>query len=120
MKKTLVIGASEKSDRYSNKAVRKLVASNHSVLAYGNKAGRIGKVPIVIGWPHKNENIHTISLYIRDVYQKDIYEKILALNPQRIIFNPGTENPELYRLAKEKGVEVLNACTLVMLSIGDF
>ncbi|MCY7290770.1 MAG: CoA-binding protein, partial [Ferruginibacter sp.] len=86
-KKTLVLGASEKSDRYSNMAVKKLVAHNHSVIAVGNKEGEINDVkilkyiPAIIG-------VDTVTLYLNPTNQKPYYDYILSLNPKRIIFNP--------------------------------
>ena len=119
-KNTLVIGASEKPDRYSNKAVKRLYHFHYPVIAYGNKDVEIDEISITTEWPSLDDKIHTISLYIRATYQKDLYEKIFSLAPKRIIFNPGTENPELHELARARGIEVVNACTLVMLSIGDY
>lgn len=118
-KKTLVVGASENPERYSNKAIQKLKTANHTVVAYGRKTGKVDEVEITTDWPEEDD-IHSISLYLRDTFQKDLYEHILALNPKRIIFNPGTENPELEKLARQNGIETLNACTLVMLSIGNY
>lgn len=118
-KKTLVVGASDNPDRYSHKAIQKLKAANHPVVAYGRKTGKVDGTEISTQWP-KEDDIHSISLYLRDTYQKALYEQILALKPERIIFNPGTENPELEELAGQNGIETLNACTLVMLSIGNY
>jgi uncharacterized protein len=118
-KKTLVLGASENVERYSNKAVRKLVANNHPVIAIGNKVGKIGDVEIVK--THLvYDNIDTITLYLGEKNQKPFYDYILSLKPKRIIFNPGAENIELEELAKENGIETMEACTLVMLSTGQY
>jgi len=120
MKKTLIVGASTNHERYSHKAVLRLLQSNHEVVPYGRQEGTIRGLGIETEWPSEQEDIHTVSLYIRDSYQKDLYDNILSLKPKRIIFNPGTENPEFSRIAANEGIEVLNACTLVMLSIGDY
>ena len=64
--------------------------------------------------------MHTITLYLNSQRQKAYYDYILGLKPQRIIFNPGTENLELIKLAKEQGIEIEIACTLVMLSTGAY
>ncbi|HEY4799040.1 MAG TPA: CoA-binding protein [Bacteroidia bacterium] len=119
MKRTLVIGASENTERYSNKAVRSLLAHNIPVLALGIKAGKIEGVEIKTGFPNF-ENIDTVSLYVGPKNQHVYSDYILSLKPKRIIFNPGAENPELEKKAGEKGIETLNACTLVMLSVGNF
>jgi uncharacterized protein len=118
-KKTLVLGASENTERYSNKAVRKLVANNHPVFAIGNKVGKIGDVEIV-KTPIAYNDIDTVTMYLGEKNQKQFYDYILSLKPKRIIFNPGAENIELETLAAENGIETMEACTLVMLSTGQY
>ncbi len=118
-KKTVVLGASENTERYSNMAVKKLVAYNHPVIAIGKKAAVIGNVPIVEELlPHSD--VDTITLYLNAQNQKKYYDYIFSLNPKRIIFNPGAENDELEQLAKEKSVETMEACTLVLLSTNQY
>jgi predicted CoA-binding protein len=116
---TLVLGASPKEDRYSNKAVRRLLASGHPVIAVGRKADRIGDEPIMTEIP-EGRSIHTVSLYLNPHNQGPWADRILALNPRRIIFNPGTENAELEKRASDQGIEVVEGCTLVMLASGLF
>ena len=119
MKKTLVIGASENPSRYSYLAVQKLTAHQYPVIALGLKKGIIGNIEIET--EKKNfEQIDTITLYINPLHQKAYYDYILSLNPKRIIFNPGTENDELVSLAKQNGIQCLEACTLVLLSTGQY
>ena len=118
-KKTVVLGASMNPSRYSNMAVKKLAAHDHPVVAIGKRKGNIG--PIEIKTDHENEEgVDTVTLYLNSQNQKEYYDYILALKPQRIIFNPGTENDELVQKAKEAGIEPVEACTLVMLSIGAY
>jgi predicted CoA-binding protein len=112
---TLVLGASEKTDRYSNKAIRMLREYGFSVVAIGLREGQVLDVPIV-KQPILDKKIDTVTLYLNPHNQQPHYQYILLLQPRRIIFNPGTENPELIELAKEKGIETLEACTLVLLS----
>ncbi len=119
MKKTLVLGASNNPSRYAYKAVNRLVAHGNEVIALGIKDGKIGQIPIVHGRPNIKD-LHTISLYLNPSHQKAYYNYLLELHPQRIIFNPGTENAVFMKMAKEKGIEVIAACTLVMLSIGAY
>lgn len=119
MKKTLVLGASPNSERYSYAAVKQLVRYGHEVVAIGNREGEIDGIAIAKDTPQL-DNIHTVSLYLSAANQPAYYDYILGINPRRIIFNPGTENPELSRLARERGIETLPACTLVMLSIGNY
>jgi predicted CoA-binding protein len=108
-KKTLVIGASNNPDRYAYKAVKKLTAYGHPVLALGKKEEMIDAIPVVKERP-LDTDIDTVTLY----------DYLLNLHPKRIIFNPGTENDELAELAQQKGIQTLEACTLVLLSIGDY
>ena len=119
MKKTLVIGASENTERYSNMAIRKLRAYNQPVVAIGLRKGTVGDV-IIETEKISFENIHTVTLYLNPNRQKEYYNYIISLHPQRIIFNPGTENPDLYELANQNGIEVKDACTLVMLGSGQY
>ena len=118
-KKTVVIGASENTDRYSNRAVRKLKAYGHDVVAVGLREGEIDGIKIHADKPAA-ANVDTVTMYVGEKNQPQLYDYIFSLNPKRIIFNPGAENPELEKLAEAKGIEVMEACTLVLLSIGDF
>ncbi|MFB9844277.1 CoA-binding protein [Mucilaginibacter ginsenosidivorans] len=118
-KKTLVLGATPTEGRYANLAANRLVRSGHSIVNVGVRTGEVAGVPI-----EKPETIHrdidTITLYVGPQNQKGLYNYILETNPKRIIFNPGTENSELRRMATEKGIETEYACTLVLLSIGQY
>jgi predicted CoA-binding protein len=118
-KKTLVLGASPNAERYSWKAVMALQRNGHEVVAVGSRDGKIGEVEIQTGQPPVPE-VDTVTLYVGGDRQEDLVDYILQLKPKRLIFNPGTENPVLKRLALEKGIEPLEACTLVMLSIGNY
>ncbi len=115
MKKTLVLGASPNVMRFSNKAVKSLIRYDYPVVPVGIRKGRIAGIDIIIGKP-QIEDIHTVALYVGPARQKEYYDYILSLNPRRIIFNPGTENPELIELAEKEGIEVLEDCTLIMLN----
>jgi len=118
-KKTLVIGASANPERYSYLAVQRLSANQHPVIALGLKKGIIGNTEIETE-KKSFEQIDTVTLYINPVHQKDYYDYILSLQPKRIIFNPGAENDELFSLAQQKGIKVMEACTLVLLSTGQY
>ena len=117
----LVLGASTNVDRTSNLAVRRLIEKGFSVLALGKRGGVIEGIEI-----HKspeelnNAKIDTITMYLNANNQSAYYSWILKLNPRRIIFNPGAENPDLEALARNAGVETDNACTLVLLATGTF
>lgn len=119
MKKTVVLGASPKAYRYSYTATQRLSAKGHEVIPIGISEGDIAGIAIQKGQPDLAD-VDTITLYLRPERQKEYYEYILSLMPNRIIFNPGTENPELVSLAQAQGIEVEIACTLVMLSVGSY
>jgi len=118
-KKTLVLGASVKTSRYSNMAIHKLLYLNHEVVAYGMKEGDVAGIHI------SNEltfcdDLNTITLYLNPKKQVYYYDYIVSLNPKRVIFNPGTENPELYAILKENNIDFEIACTLVLLSTNQY
>lgn len=119
MKKTLVLGASDNPSRYSFMAVQLLHSKGHEVEAVGKKAGVIDDV-MIHKPPHACESIDTVTLYLNPDHQKDYYDYIIALQPQRVIFNPGTENEELQHLLDKNGIDYLEACTLVMLQTGQY
>jgi predicted CoA-binding protein len=119
-KVTLVLGASPNPDRFSYKAIRRLQEKKIPVLAVGRKDENIGSLKIRKGMPDDIGTVHTITLYMSPANQKEYYNYILSLNPKRIIFNPGTMNPELAGIARKAGVEVVDECMLVMLTTGTF
>lgn len=118
-KKTVVLGASTNPERYAYKAVCKLTENKHPVVAVGLKEGKINDVVIKTGFPIE-EGVDTVTLYVGPQNQPVFYDYILGLHPKRIIFNPGTENPELVKLAQAKNIETEEACTLVMLATGEY
>ena len=118
-KPTVVIGASPNTDRYSYKATISLQQHNHTVYPIGIRNGKINDLNIITTKP-VIENIDTVTLYVGADNQPAWFDYIFSLNPKRIIFNPGTENPEFEALAISKGIEVLDACTLVLLSINQY
>lgn len=118
-KRTLVLGASTNPERYAYQAIRKLDAYQHEVVAVGLKEGTIGDIDIKTGMPQEKE-IDTVTLYVGPKNQGGYYDYIIGLKPKRIIFNPGTENPELQQRAAEAGIETIEGCTLVMLSTGEY
>ena len=115
----LVIGASVKPERYSNIAINMLNEFNHNVFAIGLRKAVVNNVDIET--EHKNfENIDTVTLYLNEHRQTDYYNYIIGLKPRRIIFNPGTENSEFYKLLDEAKIKYEVACTLVLLRTGLF
>jgi len=119
VKKTLVLGVSLNPDRYSNMAVKRLTSNQVEVVAIGSKYGRIGKV-LIEKDSFLYKDIHTVTLYLNRLRQKDYYDYIISLNPKRVIFNPGTENPDLYKILEENSIEYYEACTLVLLSTNQY
>lgn len=118
-KKTLVLGASENATRTSFLAVQKLIAKGHPVIAIGKRTGRIGTTTIETEQKLIPE-VDTVTIYLNPEKQASYYSYILSLHPKRLIFNPGAENPELFSLALNEGINCLNACTLVLLSTGQY
>ncbi len=119
MKKTLVVGASLKPERYSNLAINRLLDSGIKTEAFGLREGKIRVVNIKTDF-EDFQDIQTVTLYIGKKHQPEYLEKILKLQPERVIFNPGTENPALYEILKKNGIEVEVACTLVLLATGRY
>ena len=119
VKKTLVIGASENPDRYSNKAIKSLVSHNHEVVAIGLRAGEVAGVSFN-SEKKAFENVDTVTLYVGPQNQPEYYKYILNLKPQRVIFNPGTENPEFIAKLESAGIYPEIACTLVLLATGQY
>lgn len=118
-KHTLVLGASDNPARYSHMAVERLRQNGHPVKAVGRKYSIVADVPIETATKEWMD-IHTVTLYLNRDHQKQYEDYILSLDPDRIIFNPGAENPEFEQRAREKGIYTMNACTLVMLSTGQY
>lgn len=119
MKKTLVLGASSNPSRYSYLAMNKLKNHGHDVVAIGRREEQVNGIHIT-KQAELLENINTVTLYMSAANQAPYEDYILSLKPARIIFNPGAENASLEKKASEKGIETLHACTLVMLSTGQY
>jgi len=118
-KKTLVLGASLKPERYSNMAIRKLINYQYDTVAFGMKAGEEAGVEIDTELKDY-QNIDTVTLYLNPQRQKAYYNYIVTLKPKRVIFNPGTENPELYKILDDNQIAYEAACTLVLLSTNQY
>lgn len=118
-KKTLLLGATTKPDRYAFRAINMLTQKGHTVLAIGQNAGEVAGVKIhTKAIPVKN--IDTVTLYLNPSRQRDYYNYIIEAQPKRVIFNPGTENPELYQLLELNNIKVEVACTLVLLATNQY
>lgn len=119
MKKTLIIGASSNPERYSYLAAEGLIANGHQIELIGKRPDLIfGKT---IDTEKKTfTDIDTVTLYLSDKFQPEYYDYILSLKPKRVIFNPGTENPELEELLKENKILTVENCTLFLLRTGQY
>lgn len=117
--KTLVIGASTNPQRFSYLAIKSLIKHKVDVVAIGQKEGEVEGVKILVGKPQLKD-IHTISLYLNQERQREYLDYFISLNPKRIIFNPGTENGELIKLARKNKIDLIFDCTLVMLNNGTY
>lgn len=118
-KSTLVIGASLKQSRYSNICVKTLLSANIPVTAIGLREGLINGTVVQTGFPEL-DNINTVTLYLGPENQQPFYSYILNLKPERVIFNPGTENPEFQDLLVQAGIRITEDCTIMMVEGGRF
>ena len=119
MKKTLILGATPNPSRYAYFAAHRLTAAGHEIVNIGIKKGDVAGVPIQLP-SEPLQDIDTVTLYIGPKLQEQYYKYLIDTRPKRIIFNPGTENEQLAALAKENGIEPVFACTLVLLSTGQY
>lgn len=119
MKKTLIIGASSNPTRYAYLAGQRLLSTGHSILLLGRRKGfTLGQE--IYDTKTMWSDIDTVTLYINPTHQPEYYDYIVSLNPKRVIFNPGTENPEFENILRSKNIIPVEACTLVLLSTGQF
>lgn len=118
-KKTLVLGASANPSRYSFLAINRLREHNHPVIAIGKRPAQVADVPVQVKTT-PNADLDTVSIYLNKDNQKNYYDYILSQHPRRVIFNPGAENPEFEMILADKGIKVIEACTLVLLSTGQY
>lgn len=119
MKKTLIIGASPNEDRYAYKAAEKLTEAGHQIILFGIKKGEVLGKTIINKW-EDFEDVDTVTMYVGALRQDVYYDKIISLNPKRVLFNPGTENPDFRTKLINAGIEVEEACTLVLLSLKNY
>ena len=121
MKKTVIIGSTGKPGRYDSLAATMLTERSIDFIPLGIRGGTVsGKEIQSLEEKPVIESVDTVTLYINPERQKGWYDYILGLSPKRIIFNPGTENKELEARAKEIGIECIEGCTLVMLSVDTY
>lgn len=119
-KKTLILGASPNPDRYSYKAAQRLLAKGHDIELFAKRPAELFGHTIKTDLEKLDKDIHTVTMYLSPVHQQEYKDFLYKLKPKRIIFNPGAENPELEKQLEMKGIETMEACTLVLLSTGQF
>lgn len=121
MKKTVcVVGASPNPERYSNKAVRALLDHGHSVIPVHPAVPEVHGVTVVTSLADIDQEVDTVTLYVNAAQSTQLQEALLDLYPRRVIFNPGAENTDLRIALERENIECLEACTLVMLTTGQF
>jgi len=119
-KATIVLGANNNPERYAYKAVEFLQSIQQPIYPVGIKSGEVRGLEILHDFkdPKINEPIDTVTLYLNPFHQEMWYQQIINLKPKRVIFNPGTENDEFEDRLRQEGIEVIEACTLVMIRTG--
>jgi predicted CoA-binding protein len=121
VKKTVIIGATTDRSRYAYLAASMLTQYQHEIVPVGIKKGELFGTGILNIYDRpKVSDVDTITLYIGPQRQPEWYDYLLSLNPKRIIFNPGTENELFENMAEERGIEVVEGCTLVMLRTNQY
>ncbi len=120
MEKVAVIGASPKEERYSNKAQRLLAEYHHTPIPVAPGYEEIEGRKVFSALKDIPENVDTVTVYIGPQHQEKIVADMVDVKPRRVIFNPGTENPAVYDQLKQAGIDVVEACTLVLLKTGQF
>ena len=119
--KTVIIGATPNPTRYAFLAATMLNDAGLEFVPVGIKVGNVlGKDILDLRSKPSIDNVHTITLYIGPQHQSEWYDYILGLKPKRIIFNPGTENPEFMEIAKKDGITTEEACTLVLIRTNSY
>jgi len=114
-----VLGASENPNAYSHKAVKLLSQKGFEVFAVGKKSGKIDDILIYTNIDYSMK-IDTVTLYLSPENQIHYYDWIQSIQPKKVIFNPGTENPELQSILEKSHINYENACSLVLLNLNQF
>ncbi|THB73790.1 MAG: CoA-binding protein [Gammaproteobacteria bacterium] len=120
-KQTVVIlGASDNPERYSHRAQLLLQDHGHEVILVSPKVKEVNGTLVLPNLGPIKEHVHTLTMYVSAKISSNMIEEIVALSPERVIFNPGTENPELENALNDNGIDFEEACTLVLLNTGQF
>jgi hypothetical protein len=115
-----VLGASDKPERYSHQAVRLLLDHGHQVVPVHPSLSVILDLEVAPDLPSIEGPIDTLTLYVGPAISVALADSIESIQPGRVLFNPGTENPDLENRLRDTGIHTLRACTLVLLRTGQF
>lgn len=120
MSTVVVLGASDDEGRVSRQAVRRLLKNQHAVIPVNLKGGEVAGLPILLSLKEITRPVDTVTMYIGPRHQSAVIDDIVALRPRRVIFNPGSETPEIYPRLRAAGIAIEEACTLVLLGTRQF
>jgi len=118
--RVVVLGASDNPERTSNMAVNRLLENGHDVVPVHPALERIGDLTVVPSLDEVEPPVDTLTVYVSPTVSSSLRDAIVGMAPGRVIFNPGAENPELEADLANEGIPTLRACTLVLLSTGQF
>lgn len=115
-----VLGASSHPERYSHQAIRLLTEKGHRVFPINPAYQEILGHRVYPSLEAIDTPIDTLTLYLNSSHSTPMAEAITALRPARVIFNPGSESPELAGRLQSEHIPYEEACTLVLLRTGQF
>ncbi|MEN8167790.1 MAG: CoA-binding protein [Pseudomonadota bacterium] len=116
----VVLGASAKPLRYSNQAIRLLQEKGYRITPVHPRLKIIEGIPVAASLHEVRQPVDTLTLYVGPRRLEPLIDQVIALRPERVIFNPGTESRDLMQRLDQVGIYWLEACTLVLLRIGTF
>ena len=118
MKKTIVIvGASADRRKYGNKAVRAFRDGGWTVYPVNPKEVSIEGLQCYPTLRDVPGPVDRVSLYVPPSVGKTLLDDIAALHPKEVFLNPGSEDEELVRQAESRGLNVIQACSIVNIGL---
>jgi uncharacterized protein len=120
MSTVVVLGASDDQGRVSYEAVKRLLKNHHIVIPVNLKGGEVAGLRILLSLKEISQPVDTVTMYISRRHQSAVMDDIIALRPRRVIFNPGSENRDIYPQFQAAGISIEEACTLVLLGTRQF
>ena len=118
--RVVIVGASDNPERYSHRALLLLRKHGHEVVPVHPKLAAIEGITVVADLSAITSPVDTVTMYVGAAISNGLTEKLTALKPQRVIFNPGAENAPLADALQNAGIACEEACTLVLLNTGQF